>query len=208
MARSEARVIDDLWPEAEGDAGEQALAITLSRLRKLVGAAAVRRQAGHLSLDGSQCWVDCQALQRWVLDAPLAASHATCDHIKQLYLGEFLHGEGNATWMLPLRERMHVGLIKALCRGGEVAFANQQVELAADFYELGLVIDALVEAFHAGLIRCHLRNGKLGQAMTVYQRCQRALWNHLGVAPSEATTRLCQSAGAAKSRALYRERCQ
>jgi LuxR family transcriptional regulator, maltose regulon positive regulatory protein len=194
---SEARVINDLWPEAEGDAGEQALATTLSRLRKLVGTATVRRQAGHLSLDSLQCWVDCLALQGWILDAPKAASRATCERIKRLYLGDFLHGEGDAPWMLPLRERLHMAVIRTLSRCGEVALANQEGELAAEFFELGLSIDDLVEAFHAGLMRCHLQDGQPSLAMAAYQRCRRTLWNHLGVAPSDATNRLQLAAAAA-----------
>lgn len=187
---SEAHVIDDLWPEAEGDAGEQALATTLSRLRKLVGAGTVRRQAGHLSLDATQCWVDCQALQHWVLDAPKATSRTTCEHIKQLYLGEFLHGEGDAPWMLPLRERLHMALIKTLCRCGEAALSERQTDVAAEFFELGLTIDGLVEAFHSGLMRCHLQSGQPSLAIVAYQRCRRTLWDRLGVAPSETTRRL------------------
>jgi ATP/maltotriose-dependent transcriptional regulator MalT/DNA-binding SARP family transcriptional activator len=196
----EAKVIDDLWPEADGDAGEQALATTLSRLRKLVGAAAIRRQAGHLSLDGRQCWVDCQALQRWVLDPPIVPSRATYELIKRLYLDEFLHGEGDAPWMLPLRERLHVAVVKVLSGSGDLALAKQQVALAAEFYELGLHIDDLVESFHAGLMRCYLRNGQPSLAMLVYQRCKRTLLNRLGVTPSESTARLHLAASDAGSK--------
>jgi DNA-binding SARP family transcriptional activator len=76
---------------------------------------------------------------------------------------------------------------------------NQQAELAAEFYELGLNIDDLVEAFHAGLMRCDLRQEQPSQAISAYQHCQRTLWNHLGVAPSEATTRLHLAARAGRS---------
>ncbi len=186
----EVKVIDDLWPEAEGDAGEQAMATTLSRLRRLVGQAAIRRQAGHLSLDGSMCWVDCQALQRWLPDALAAPARASLERVKRLYLGEFLHGEGDAPWMLPLRERLHVSVVQALCRCGEAALAGGQVELAAEFYELGLSIDDLVETFHAGLMRCHLRAGQPSLALLVYRRCEQTLQRCLGVAPAESTMRL------------------
>lgn len=192
---AEDQVIDDLWPDAEGDAGEQGLATTLSRLRKLIGTTAVRRQAGHLSLDGSLCWVDCQALQHWVLNAPTDSPRTACDLIKRFYLGPFLHDEGDASWMLPLRERLHVGLIKTLSRGGEDALAKHEVDLATEFYELGLSIDDLVETFHAGLMRCHLHNGRPSFAVAAYRRCQRTLRNRLGIAPSEETARLCPSTG-------------
>src|SRR5690606_18222644 len=60
----ESRLADLLWPDAEGDAGAQALATTLFRLRKLTGEQAIRRQDNRLTLDPAVCWVDCWAFER------------------------------------------------------------------------------------------------------------------------------------------------
>lgn len=191
---SEARVIDALWPDAEGDAGEQALATTLSRLRKLVGTATVKRRAGQLTLDHTQCWVDCLALERTVLRGVNGAMDVSSERIRNLYRGAFLQGEGDAPWMLPMRERLHAGLIRALCNLGEAAIARRQPEAAAEYFELGLSIDNLVEEFYAGLIRCHALGVKPSQVASTYQRCRRVLLDRLGVAPSDWTTRLYRSA--------------
>ena len=40
------------------------------------------------------------------------------------------------------------------------------VEMAAQFYELGLKVDDLVEDFYAGLIGCHTHNGQASLAVT------------------------------------------
>ncbi len=187
---AESRAIDALWPDAEGGAGEQALATTLSRLRKLVGTGSIKRQAGILGLDANQCWVDCWALGRLMLPEAADKPRVLCEKLRQLYRGEFLHGESDAPWALQLRERIHVGLIKVLCRNGEAALNNREPDLAAMFYELGLSVDDLVEAFYGGLIRCHTQNGQASLAVKTYHRCQAVLSKRLGVAPSEGTTRL------------------
>ena len=53
-----------LWPDAEADAADNALGITLQRLRKILGdERAVSQQGGKLTLDSRRCWVDAWALQ-------------------------------------------------------------------------------------------------------------------------------------------------
>jgi len=59
---SEARLIDTLWPETEGDAARVNLRSSVHRLRKLIGADALRNEDGRLSLDPARCWVDAWAL--------------------------------------------------------------------------------------------------------------------------------------------------
>ena len=59
---SEERLSDLLWPDAEGDAAQDALSTTLHRLRHLLTHDAIHRQAGRLSLDRRHCWVDAWAL--------------------------------------------------------------------------------------------------------------------------------------------------
>jgi DNA-binding SARP family transcriptional activator len=191
---AESRIIDALWPDAEGGAGEQALATTLSRLRKLVGTNAVTRQAGHLGLDSAYCWVDCWALVKLIRGDESLDPLAFCDNIERLYGGRFLDGEPQAQWMLQLSERIHVGLVKALCHSGEAALRNRQPDVAARIYELGLRVDDLVEEFFAGLIRCHIASAQPSLAVATYHRCQRTLTKRLGVAPAEKTTRLYLSA--------------
>ena len=176
------------------------MATTLSRLRTLIGAGAIRRQAGNISIEDADCWVDCLDLKRLVDDGPHANADTQCKTIRHIYQGVFLQGEGDAPWMLPLREKLHVGLISHLSRCGAAALDRRQPEQAAELYELGLGLDDLVEAFYAGLIRCHQLSGLPSLAVSTYRRCRRALSNGLGVAPSDATSRLYLQAidGAAK----------
>ncbi|MHB8763162.1 MAG: hypothetical protein ACYDA8_02285, partial [Deferrisomatales bacterium] len=61
------QVIDALWPDAEGDAGQVSFHTTLSRLRRLVGDdRLIRFQESTLTLDRSHCWVDAWAFEEEV----------------------------------------------------------------------------------------------------------------------------------------------
>ncbi len=61
------RLIDELWPEAEGDAATRSLKTTLHRLRKLLGREdAVQLRDGQISLNPTCVWVD-----RWAFEQVL-----------------------------------------------------------------------------------------------------------------------------------------
>ena len=54
-----ATIIEQLWPEAEGDAGKMSFDSNLHRLRRLIGVDDVLVMSeGKLSVDTSRCWVD------------------------------------------------------------------------------------------------------------------------------------------------------
>jgi LuxR family transcriptional regulator, maltose regulon positive regulatory protein len=188
---AEHTLIDALWPDAAGGAGEQSLATTLSRLRKLIGADAIKRQDGRVSLEPTLCWVDCWALER-VLgrnNAQVTPPDAQGAKLRHLYRGHFLQGD-DVPWALSLRERLHVSVVTRLGQIAQAALTGGAVDLATRLYELGLKVDDLVEDFYAGLICCHTHNGQASLAVTTYRLCQRVLANRLGVMPSERTTRL------------------
>ncbi len=184
-------LIDALWPHSAGDAGEQSLATTLSRLRKLIGVHAIKRQDGRLSLEPTLCWVDSWALERALGSTAKAVSpEALGDKVRQLYRGHFLQGDDDVPWALHLRERLHVSVVARLNQSAHAALGLGQVNLAARLYELGLLVDDLVEDFYAGLIRCHTQSSQASLAVTTYRQCLRVLAKRLGVMPSEKTTRL------------------
>ncbi|MDE2628115.1 MAG: hypothetical protein KGL99_13265 [Burkholderiales bacterium] len=190
---TETRLVDALWPDADGPAGEQALATTLFRLRKLVGADVVKRQDGHLSIVASTCWVDCWALQR-LLNSAAPEGELLIEQTRRFYAGPFLDSEADAPWALQLRERLHVALVKKLLAAAADALAHARVELALAICDAGLEIDDLVEDFYRGQIHCHIAKDQPSRAVTSYRRCQRVLQHRLGVEPSAATTRLYLSA--------------
>lgn len=190
---AETSIVDALWPDSDGDAGKQALATTLFRLRRLVGAEVLKRHDGHLSIVTAECWVDTQAVER-LLRSKVDDPRAIAEWVKRLYAGPFLRGEDDASWALPLRERLHVAVVKKIAAAAAVALGQGRIASARMIYEVGLDIDDLVEEFYRGQIRCYMANNEPSLVASAYQRCRRALSGRLGVEPSAATTRLYLSA--------------
>lgn len=106
----EAKLLDALWPEAEGDAAAQALATTLFRLRKLVGERVIRRQESRLTLDPTFCWVDCWAFERLSNEESGDAAMRAAK-LRKLYQGPFLDGE-EVPWARPMRDRLNAKLAR------------------------------------------------------------------------------------------------
>lgn len=100
----EHRLADDLWPDADGDEAHGRFALTLHRLRQLLGDHdSIRLQGGKVSLDTTKVWVDAFALEKILSgnSATVAASSAL-----DLYRGDFLASEPEEPWMLAFRDRL------------------------------------------------------------------------------------------------------
>lgn len=186
---SEERLADALWPESEGDAASQALATTLFRLRKLIGADAVKRQEGCLTQNARQCWVDIWALERVLNDDSMAAS-VFLRRVTQLYHGAFLASEESAPWCLTLRERLHVKLARRLSECGKNLHQAGRDEEAIAVYQRALEIDDLVEEFYLGLIRAYAALGRTSEALSTYDRYEGVLSGRLHVKPCAEAERL------------------
>lgn len=185
----ETKLMDALWPDSEGAAAQQALATTLFRLRKLVGEGVVARGGGRLTLDPEHCWVDALALQRLLADAAIRDDELG-PRLLALYPGPFLAGEEDCPWALPLREKLHARVIRALERCAEGLAARGRHAEALALYERGVELDELVEGFYRGMMRCQQSLGFTCDALRTYRRCEAVLKSRLGVEPSAATRRL------------------
>lgn len=190
-------IVDALWPQAEGDAAVQALATTVHRLRKLLGAAVVRCQAGHLSLDADHCWVDAWALERALARVEKASGTGELEVLRSrveavfhLYRGTFLESEYVASWMLAPRERLRAKLLRTLASAGQALARNGDHAQAIACYEKALEVEPLAEECYCELIRCYLADGRRANALSIYQRCQRLLTAQLGLSPSPETEAL------------------
>lgn len=197
---SEQRLMDTLWPDEEGDAAANSLAATVLRLRTLLGdPAAVAQHGGKLSLDRTRVWVDLFAFERALVAAD-AAAHARDPseraHLQQAlshYEGAFLASDEAEAWTVAARERLRGRFIHALGRHAERLEADGQFEAAVLAYLRGLDADAAVESFYQGLMRCHEKLGRRGEAIGAYRRMKQILSVTLGLAPSPASERLYQS---------------
>lgn len=186
------RVLDALWPDEEADAASSALNAALRRLRTLLGDPDVIVQSGkELSIDRRRCWVDVWAFEQGVASAmtlPMLRSSL------EMYSGNFLAGNTDAAWAIPLRERLRdkfVHLVEVL---GCQLERGQEVDAALQCYRRGLEIDDLVEIFYQGQMRCYLAMGRAGEAIGVYRRLRHLFSIVLGIEPSAATRHLLEQA--------------
>lgn len=107
-----------LWPGRSRLAARRALAVTVHRLRALLGIPhAIVREGGRIGVDPASVWCDAAAFER-----TLAAAFDCSDPRERfvlteralaLYRGEFLPGEAGASWVDPIRARLHQTYLRA-----------------------------------------------------------------------------------------------
>lgn len=196
----QARIADALWPDAEGDAAQQALTTTTYRLRRLLRyEPALGLSDGRLFLDARYCWADVWHWERhlneahgWVHEAPDAASLTHGQRLMQTllnaYRGSFL-GQDPAPWASQTRNRLHEKYLRCLDAFGAQWEKRGDWTMARRCYERALELETAMESSYQGLMRCHLASDRPEQAVRVYHRCREVLAASK-VAPSAATERL------------------
>lgn len=97
------KLMDTLWPDADGAAAKVNLEKTLQRLRRLLGHEQILPvREGRVSLNAEICWVDAWAFEK-LLDAQDQASR---QRAVELYKGPFLGDEEEMPWADGMRERL------------------------------------------------------------------------------------------------------
>jgi DNA-binding SARP family transcriptional activator len=190
-----AKLTDALWPESEGDTGQQALDTNLLRLRRMLGSPeAVVVEDGRVSLDEARCVTDVWQLER-LLDRTEAAIQKPDDstelvdlghEIVRLYRGPFL-SETDQPWVVAPRERLRRRVLHALEGVGRRRERQGDAEGALATCLRALDVDELAEGLYQGAMRCYGVLGRQAEGVALYQRCRRILGAQLGVEPSPDT---------------------
>jgi DNA-binding SARP family transcriptional activator len=184
----EQALCDALWGDEEGDAALNALSVSVSRLRKLLGTNdAVQQQGGKVSLSRDMCWVDAWSLEQQLSEHPARTTRAL-----DLYGGTFLAEDQGEAWSVAARERLRGKFIHALSSCASELEKSASRDEAIRCYQRGIDADPIVEEFHMGLMRCYQRLGRCTEAISVYRRLKQTLSVVLGVPPSEASQKLYQ----------------
>jgi LuxR family transcriptional regulator, maltose regulon positive regulatory protein len=183
---SQQLLADALWPEAEGDAAEQAFATTLHRLRKLLGSEeSIELRGGLVSLNSGACWIDV-----WAFEALLTQSEKSSDdqdyiglttRAVSLYQGTFLP---NFTSAEVFRARLKQKYIAATAKLAEDCERRGNTEKAIEQLEASLKIESAAEALYVPLMRALSRLGRRRQALDAYERYRANVLLPLGLAPS------------------------
>ncbi len=157
------QLIDVLWPDSEGDAGEQALRTTLHRLRKLLQHdQSIRLEDRHLSVDLGYVWVDCLAFDCFAHHSNMT-DRVSLQRGLNLYLGHFLAGE-TASWALTLRSRLHAQYLIMVERLGAILEQDDDWSGAVDCYLRAIEIDPVAETIYCRLMNSYMRLGRHAEA--------------------------------------------
>ncbi|MEC5159814.1 MULTISPECIES: BTAD domain-containing putative transcriptional regulator [unclassified Janthinobacterium] len=187
---SAAMLAGDVWPDVEGDAAQHALNTSLHRLRKLLRHDdAITMHEGKLSLNQHIVWVDVWAFERLAnqLEHKPCDCLGVADKFFRLYPGNFLERETQASWALPLRERLRGKFLRQALSFGHAWEQAGDWDRAVAAYQRGIEIDNLSEELYRSLMLCHRRRGETAAAIEVYRRCRQMLSVVLGVKPSAET---------------------
>jgi len=188
------RLTDALWPNEEGDAAHDVLAVNLHRLRRLLGDPdSVTLHDGRVSLDPDRCWVDIWAFQRLVGEAAGASEAerpALLERALALYRGTFLACDQDEPWTLSMRERLRAKFIRHCTELGRLREESGQWEEAIACYQRDLETDELAETFYQGLMRCYRNLDRRVEGISVYRRLRDTLSVILGIAVSPTSEEL------------------
>ena len=183
---ADTRLIEWLWPGAEGDAGQRALITTLHRLREMLGLKqAITHSGGRLSLNPQLCWFDGLALGACLDSGRIEAGYT-------LYEGDFL-GDEPDPWLIPLREQFQRRVVNGLTTAAEQSRRGGDGPAVERLLNAAIGVDELYEPAYQQLIQHYLSQQQTTLALLTYQRCRRTLAHRLGVMPSPLTVALCQS---------------
>ena len=192
----ELRISEALWPDSEGDVAHSTFAVTLHRLRKLLGPNTLILSEGRLTLNPKYCWVDVWALDRLFgeLKNLIFSRQQDSQLIKyvvneiiNLYHGPYLGFEDEQAWYLSYRDKLHTKYLSSIQMVCAFLEKSNQYEQCIELYEKGLEIDDLSEKLYLKLMQCYFNLGFYAEAIKVYERCQRILSAHYGVTPSHET---------------------
>ncbi len=193
---------DLLWPDAEGDAANNAYKTTLHRLRKILGDNQILNHSqGCLSFNQSLVWTDLQAFESCLNSVEkcfyqneklmVSALQEMLDRILAIYCGPFLPGDLDA-WTIPIRKNMHSRFVSILQRIGSALKAASAWESALMCFRKGLEVDPLVEPFYEHQIKILCCMEKKSEALLLYTQCRIILKSALGVSPSFSIRQLTE----------------
>lgn len=190
------QLCDALWPDSEGDAARRTLHSNVFRARRLLGyedALVVREE--RVGLDPRFCWTDTWALEREMkkLGDAGETDTKTVDQLLGLYRGVFLPGD-DEPWAIGFREHIRGRLARRLTGVFHRLEDSGDYAAIAGICERALEADPLAEIFYQELINAHQAQGQYEEAIAACRQCEALFAQQLGRGPSEATTRLYQSA--------------
>lgn len=197
---SQQKLIELLWGDDSGSNPENALRITLHRLRSLLDG--LWPGAGKeliLYREGGYCWnpdapivLDCQEME------DLARTSGedrleTCMAAVELYRGEFLPRMASEDWVVPIGTHFQNLYLQLTLEAAQLLLTRDRAAEAASICRRAAAGEPYHEPLHQLLMRALGAAGDAKGAANVYENLSKRLFDDFGIRPSEET------------RAVYRE---
>lgn len=187
----EVEVADTLWPDLDGDAALGALAVSLHRLRHLLGGTdTVAHHERRLAIDSRRVWCDAAAFETMLDRAAASASDDERDRLARgalaIYRGDLEVDEDREPWALAPRRRLRERFLTASAAQGARFAAAACWDEARESFARGLEKDELAEELCLGLMHAYLALGRPEQGVAAYRGLERALESQRGTRPHAA----------------------
>lgn len=175
-------VIDAIWPDAEGEAGRNALRVTVTRVRgRLRARDAIVHQRGMYRL-GAGIAVDVREAQNALASDDAALIEASADHVLRSLPAALLARE----WFAPYATLLEALRSRVAVRACDLLVAAGRANDAAALASLLVTIDPLDEDGYLAQARALTAAGDAAGARRVARACERVLRDELATAPSAA----------------------
>jgi LuxR family maltose regulon positive regulatory protein len=198
--RSQQSLERHLWAESDGP--KAALAVSLHRLRKLLGSEqAVVANAGVLSLARGHVWTDveavyelCGQIECLQPGLPRCVIQRYAMRLLAVYAGA-LDQDGDDPWLTSYGARLRAHFVSAAESLGRRLEDHGAPEVAARLYRRMLDAEPFCETAYRGLMRTAHAQGDSAAAFAHYRFCRDTLSVALNRKPSEETRQLAQALG-------------
>jgi len=195
---SQSKLISLLWgDESESDNPENALRITLHRLRaQLDGLWPGAGRELIVRRDGGYCWAgsDCMELDYVRFETLLQREAPDADARLQnlldalsLYQGEFLPRQASEMWVVPISTHFHNLYLQATMEAAQLLSACQRHQEAAAICRAAIAAEPYHEPLHQLLMQELGATGDSKAAAAVYETLSKRLFDDFGIRPNEQT---------------------
>ena len=198
-------LIEALWPNEEPGVARRKLQVAISALRRSLNAGYGCDPGGGYILCKQHLYMLNPAVRFTTDIAEFLQSYergrsAQADemvrqyeHACRLYIGPLLMEDRYTDWSIGRREQLSSIYLSMCLTLAEQALNRGECEIAISWATAVLVENTCDEAAHRFLILAYARLGRRNEALKQYQRCERILFDELGVPPMPETVRLFES---------------
>jgi DNA-binding SARP family transcriptional activator len=182
---------DLMWPETDGDRAQQNLDTTLHRLRRLLGQdRGIRVEDTRLILAPEICWSDAWYFESLLHQAAEAAGPAKEKFLKKaidIYGGPLeADGEFNSA-AVSYADQLKTKMIQAILSLAGIFEDAGKLDQAIAVCNQGLDIHDDVESLYQVLMQLFAHQGRLGEALSTYNRCAQILKSRFDIKPGSKT---------------------